>query len=83
MSDVERLTAELDLARKVEKLEAARTAMHADRSPKAIKAYKAACRQVNAARQAFREEHRVASTDPADASPAVKTVRAKVGVKGA
>lgn len=57
MSDIERLRAELALAEAMEPLEKAREAMHADRSPANIKAYKKASDEAAAQRRAFREKH--------------------------
>jgi len=53
MSDVERLTQELELAKLCEKLEAARETMHADRSESNIAAYRKWCDKVATARSAF------------------------------
>jgi len=54
MSDVERLTQELELAKLCEKLEVARTTMHADRSESNIAVYRKWCDKVAAARSAHR-----------------------------
>lgn len=80
MSDIDRLTAELELANACEVLEAARGAMHADRSDENIAAYRAACEEVFGLRRAFRETYQ-AQPGPGDAAPAVDTIQTKAGVK--
>ena len=77
MSDVERLEDELALARALEPLEAARQAMHADRSPKTVKAYKAACDKATAVRVAFREKYPRTPESGGDAVATPNTVRVK------
>ena len=57
MADVERLRDELALAEAMEPLEKAREAMHADRTPKTVKAYKAAAAKATAVRVAFRTKY--------------------------
>ena len=57
MADVERLRDELALAEAMEPLEKARDAMHADRTPKTVKAYKAAAAKATEKRQAFRTKY--------------------------
>lgn len=80
MSDVERLKAELELAEACEELEAAREAMHADRSNEDLVAsYQDHSNRVVQLRQAFRERYSV-ETGPGDAAPEVETVHASVQV---
>jgi hypothetical protein len=80
MSDVDRLSSELELAKLCEVLEDARDAMHADRSDaKAMAAYNAASDAVASARSTHRENYRV-SVGPGDAAPEVDTVNSKAGV---
>lgn len=76
MSDVERLRAELALAEAMEPLEKAREAMHADRSPKTIKAYKEAANAAAAARQAFREKYGPPSSSAGNGVATPDTVKA-------
>ena len=76
MADVERLRAELALAEAMEPLEKAREAMHADRSPKNVKAYKAAAREATAARVAFREKYPPTQQSGADGTATPETVKA-------
>jgi hypothetical protein len=76
VSDVERLRDELALAEAAEPLEEAREAMHADRSPKNVKAYKAACAEVTVARQAFREKYPAAPQSGTDGVATPDTVKA-------
>ena len=76
MSDVERLEAELALAKALEPLEKAREAMHANRTAKTIAAYKAECDKVAAARSAFREKYPPGS-GPGVAAP--ETVKSSIG----
>ncbi len=78
MSDVDRLEAELALAKLCETLEVARDALHASRTPKTIARYKQACKDVVAARSSLRDTYRV-PTGPGDAAPAVGTVALKAG----
>ena len=85
MADVERLRAELALAEAMEPLEKAREAMHADRSPKTIKAYKAAAAKVAAERAAFREKYSVGERTggvPADGVATPDTVKATGKAQG-
>jgi hypothetical protein len=82
MPDVERLEDELALAKALEPLEKAREAMHADRTPKTIAAYKRASEKVVAARQAFRTKYPPAAGVDGDgnATAAPDTVKAGVTV---
>ncbi len=77
MADVERLRAELALAEAMEPLEEAREAMHADRTPETIEAYKAAAREAAAARVAFREQHGPPPTSEGDGLATPDTVEVK------
>jgi hypothetical protein len=78
MSDVERLEAELALAKLSEKLEAAREAMHADSSPKNVSAFKKLSVQVTDARRDWRVNHRDKAPKPPGAGTAnPETVRGK------
>ncbi len=77
MSDVERLEAELALAKALEPLEEAREAMHADRTPETIQAYKTAAREAAAARAAFREQHGPPPASDADGLAMPDTVQVK------
>lgn len=77
MSDVERLEAELALAKLSEKLEEARAKMHADRSELNIAAYQKHCDKVAAARSAYREQYRPAPA-PGDGLAEPETVKVKV-----
>ncbi len=82
MSEVARLEAELELARKCETLEAAREAMHADRNEQTIAAYQEACNEVAAARAAYREEHRPTTpVEPGDGIASPETVEVSIGVE--
>jgi hypothetical protein len=77
VSDVDRLRAELALAEASQRLEAAREAMHADRSDAAkLRAYRRASERVVELRRDYRENHRPAAGGPGDAAPQPKTVRA-------
>ena len=80
MSDVERLEAELKMAKALEPLERAREAMHAHRTPKTIAAYKKACTKAAKARQAFREAFPPVASSGTDGTAAPATVRSKAGV---
>lgn len=79
MSDVERLEAELALARLVETLEDKRGAMHGHRNAETVREYRAASEEVAAARKAFRERWRVEVSD-GDAAPLVETVNGGAAV---
>ncbi len=82
MSDVERLEAELKLAKLSEKLEEAREAMHADRTPENIAAYQKWSNKVAAARSEYRTKHRPgAPVGPGDGVASVETVEAAIGVE--
>jgi hypothetical protein len=80
MSDVARLEAELALAKQAEALEAAREAMHADRSEETIGAYKTASAEYAAARTAFREAYPPPPPAEGDAvaTPETVTITSKV-----
>jgi hypothetical protein len=77
VADVERLRDELALAEAMEPLERAREAMHADRTPKTIKAYKAAAREATAARVAFREKYPPVEQSGTDGTATPETVKAR------
>lgn len=81
MSHVARLKAQLEVAELEERLEAARTKMHGDRSRKNVKAYKAACAETFAARAAFRETYPT-EAQPGDAVAKPATVRVPSKVQG-
>jgi hypothetical protein len=76
MSKVDRLEAELKLAKLIETLEEAREAMHAGRTPEKIATYQKAADKVATARSAFRERFEV-QTGPGDAAPKPSTVSVK------
>jgi hypothetical protein len=77
VSDVERLRAELALAEAMEPLEKAREAMHADRTPKTIAAYKAAAAKASEVRAAFREAYPSQQQSGGDGVATPETVKAK------
>ena len=79
MSDVERLTAELELAKACELLEAARETMHADRSPKNIASYQEEANKVAGVRSSFRQRYAVV-VGPGDAAPMADTVAVTAGM---
>lgn len=78
---VERLEAELALAKLAEPLEAAREAMHADRSEATIAAYKEASNSFAAARTAFREKYPPPPPAPGDAVATPDVVAATTEVR--
>jgi len=80
MSDVERLEAELKLAKALVPLEAAREAMHAKRTKASIAAYKKACVKATKLRQEWRLKHRTIPDGPGDGTATPDTVAAKAGV---
>jgi len=73
---VQRLEAELKLAKASERLEAARESMHADRNEETIRAYKKECDTVASIRQEFRSKYQ-AQVGPGDAAPQVGTIAVK------
>lgn len=76
----ERLEDELELVKAMEPLEKARAAMHAKKNPHTIKAYKVACKDAVAARQAFRIKYPRKPVGQGDAVATPETVAVKVGV---
>lgn len=80
MSDVERLRDELALAEAMEPLEKAREAMHADRTPETIAAYKQACEEATAVRQAFRIKYPRVPQSGGDAVATPDTLNVSVGI---
>lgn len=82
MSDVERLERELDLARLAEELEQAREAMHADRNPETIRAFKDLSKQYATLRTAFRLAFPTSPVSEGDAIARPDTVRASTQVQG-
>lgn len=79
MSDVEKLEAELELAKKCETLEKARRAMHNDLTDEHVAAYRTASEAVVEARRDWRINHR--ENPPAPEGVArPETVKGKIGV---
>lgn len=76
MSDVERLRDELALAEASEELEKAREKMHADRSSKAVAAYRAASEKVVELRRDFRTRYPRTQQSGRDGVATPETVKA-------
>jgi len=81
MSDVARLRAELALAELAEVLEAAREAVHADKTPANIEAYRAASAAAAAARSEFRTNFAAPVPKEGDAVAKPGTVAAEAEAK--
>jgi len=74
-ADIERLQAELRLAKLGAALEEARKAMHADRSPASIAVYTKAAQKMAEARTAFRLAYPVTRPSSGDAIATPETVK--------
>lgn len=74
-ADIERLEAELKVAKLGASLEAAREAMHASRSPSSIATYSKAARKMAEARTAFRLAYPVTRPSSGDAIATPETVK--------